>query len=136
MLKFSTLTTRSISSQLEDGIRYFDLKVSRNANDKQIYCSFNFFGPKIEEVVKEFIAFAKAHPKEILILDFNQFYNFQSTNHHELKEMLEQIFEGFLVDSTLGPTATLNDVWETDVCEIRMKLEQKLIFWSIIFFFF
>lgn len=72
----------SIAQQLNEGIRYLDLRVA-SLGDDQFYTCHGVYCVNMDTILDEVKQFMDAHPKEIIVLDFNHFYA-MSANHHTL----------------------------------------------------
>lgn len=94
--RWSKTQALTISSQLNTcGVRYLDLRVAYYKKDKKLYLCHGLNGKTVEYELKQIRAFLDAHPKEILILDFNHFYyNENEDLHDQLTQLLEDNFEG------------------------------------------
>lgn len=70
--------SRDLCQQAQDGIRYFDLRV-RNMDDDNRFIIVHAFvkGDELSAVLDPLFEFAKSHPKEILILDFQELNDFE-----------------------------------------------------------
>jgi hypothetical protein len=70
--------SRDLCQQAADGIRYFDLRVrNEDADDKFIIVHSFVRGDELAVVLDPLYEFAKTHPKEILILDFQELNDFE-----------------------------------------------------------
>lgn len=79
-----------IKDQLENGIRYLDIRVVVRNN--QILVAHGLYGGDLFSYLTEINAFLNENPFEIVILDFQHFYNFIPENHHVLIKALQEIF--------------------------------------------
>uniref|UniRef100_A0A0N5AVE4 PLCXc domain-containing protein n=1 Tax=Syphacia muris TaxID=451379 RepID=A0A0N5AVE4_9BILA len=89
------LTQRlNVYDQLQSGIRYFDMRVSVPDCPfvKGMRVLHALYGRTLEHILREMQDFLNTHPKEIIILDFNHFYNFDNDSSAEFLKMLEMIF--------------------------------------------
>ena len=57
-----------IDQQLEAGVRYFDLHVTKYKGS--LYGEHGLFTKHLKHYLKQMVAFCEEHPKEILILHF------------------------------------------------------------------
>lgn len=109
---WSVTQSMSIYEQLLSGIRYLDLRVAYRAQDKQIRILHGLYGWTIEEVLAEINRFVEKYPKEIIILDFNHFYNMDPAAHEMLADTLLASFsEIFRAPGEDGPDVTLQEMW-------------------------
>ncbi|XP_026822274.1 PI-PLC X domain-containing protein 3 [Rhopalosiphum maidis] len=94
--KWSITQTCNIQTQLHLGIRYFDLRMATKPNDSNFYTVHALYGdPVMKELVniKEFLV---THNKEILVLDFQHFYNFSEADHKRLSSVLKLLFHSMI----------------------------------------
>lgn len=94
--KWSITQTCNIQTQLHLGIRYFDLRMATKPNDNNFYTVHALYGdPVMKELVniKEFLV---THTKEILVLDFQHFYNFSEADHNQLSSVLKLLFHNMI----------------------------------------
>lgn len=94
--RWSKTQSLPISSQLNTcGVRYLDLRVAYYKKDKKLYLCHGLNGKTVEYELRQIRTFLDAHPKEILILDFNHFYYDSNEDLHEqLIQFLEDNFDG------------------------------------------
>lgn len=86
--------------QLDMGIRYFDLRVGEE--DNKLYYTHGLFAMEVFEPLYEIKLFLLKHPQEVIIIDFQHFYQLQVWNHMQLHNQLLQVFEGMLFSSNDG----------------------------------
>ncbi len=65
----------SVSELLAGGVRYFDLRVTRDADTGEFYTVHNYYGAPLAQCLAAFTAFLAQHPGEVLILDFQHCYD-------------------------------------------------------------
>lgn len=69
--------SRDLCQQAKDGIRYFDLRVRNDdENNKFIIVHSIVRGADLPKVLDPLYEFAKTHPKEIIIMDFQELNDF------------------------------------------------------------
>ncbi len=97
----------SIRDQLFGGARYFDFRVWYDGSD--FYIVHSKQSARVFDIVDEVAAFAKAHPKEIIILDFNHFYEFNEKGHTGLLGKLQSAIGDITApSSTHKPTTNVS----------------------------
>jgi hypothetical protein len=113
---------QTITQQLNSGIRYFDLRLWWDGSE--IYLVHSMTSVKYSDLINEIQTFVQENPKEILLLDFNQFIGFNVNDSGEnsptkvnasaatvfidgLKELND-----YLVPEKKGVDVTLNELWE------------------------
>lgn len=106
------------AEQLNLGIRYFDLRVCRTA-DQHLHkkSPFTFthglLGHLVRDGLHEINNFLNKHSKEIVLLDFNHFYDFnEQCGHDQLIHLIHEIFGTKLCTTarTINQ-CTLNHLW-------------------------
>lgn len=109
---WSVTQSMTIYEQLLSGIRYLDLRVAYRAEDKHIRVLHGLYGWTIDQVLEEVNRFVAKYPKEIVILDFNHFYNMNPAAHERLADTLLASFsEIFRAPGEDGPNVTLQEMW-------------------------
>lgn len=87
--QWSKTQSRTIKQQLSDGIRYFDFRVGYQ--DEEFYTCHGMKGDTIRDILHTFVAFADTFPREVVIIDFNHFYNMGPTEHETLTQQMHDI---------------------------------------------
>jgi len=112
--------SRDLCQQAEDGIRYFDLRV-RNLDDdnKFIIVHSVVRGDELAVVLDPLYEFAKTHPKEILILDFQELNDFEDEGDvQRFNDYFLAKFSELLIPHQTGSTdlnasnIRIADAWE------------------------
>ena len=112
---WSVTQSMTIYEQLLSGVRYLDLRVAYREGDKEIRILHGLYGWTIEQVLEEVNRYVTNYPKEIVILDFNHFYNMDSATHETLADMLLGSFsEIFRAPGEDGPNVTLQEMWGSE----------------------
>ena len=104
--------------QLQMGIRYFDLRVCRTTNDNHAKDSpftftHGFLGDLVRPRMEEIKRYLDQHPKEIVLLDFNHFYDFNDQcGHDQLIHLIHEVFGSKLCTTArIIHDCTLNYLW-------------------------
>jgi len=92
--RWSKTQQYSIEDQLNNGIRYLDLRVASNASNDKLYFVHALFCEEITEPFEDLLGFLQKHPKEVVILDFQHFYDFSSQHHIQLISFIMKLFDG------------------------------------------
>ncbi|KAJ7378207.1 PI-PLC X domain-containing protein 2 [Desmophyllum pertusum] len=109
---WSVTQSMTIYEQLLSGIRYLDLRVAYRAEDNEIHILHGLYGWAIQRVLEEVNRFVANYPNEIVILDFNHFYNMDTATHETLADTLLASFsEIFRAPGEDGPNVTLQEMW-------------------------
>jgi hypothetical protein len=104
--------------QLHIGIRYFDLRVCRTTNvNHSLQSPFTFthglLGNLVRSDLEDINEFLDNNPKEIVLLDFNHFYDFtDECGHDQLIHLIHDIFKKKLCTTARTiDECTLNYLW-------------------------
>lgn len=84
----------SIRQQLQHGVRYVDLRVSKCLRDNEYYIVHSFCGPTLREVLNEIHDFLSRHPGECLLMEVVPISN---VDHVELHNIFERKLGEFLL---------------------------------------
>jgi len=110
--KWSVTQSLSFREQLEAGIRYFDLRVAVRQSTRQFHFLHTLFGGRVDDGLQEIKTFLDTHAKEIVVLDFNHFYDMTEDNHRDFVARVLSIF-GDKVCMLVGlENISLNMMWE------------------------
>lgn len=113
--KLSIAQDRTIEQQLNDGIRFLDLRVSYNDSKKDFYIVHGLFGPPLADVLAQIKTFAERRQREILIIQIGDMRYMPNgeKDYAELARRFKDAFAGriFLRSDVTGPSATLNQLW-------------------------
>ncbi len=121
---------RTVTEQLQDGIRYFDMRVVYRESRKKFYTCHGLYGEELSKVLKEMNEFLNKHPREVVILDFNHLYNMKppktGDKHNELMTLIQGTFDKKMVPGdTYSPNVTLNELWEKKYQVIALYYNDK-----------
>lgn len=109
----------SIAEQLDAGIRYLDFRVAQHPGTRELHVVHGLYGGLVEQALRDVQVFLLRNPHEVVILDFNHFYNMGLSAHKHLLSMIRAVFENTLVPRPFStPTykmwgTTLNAIWQT-----------------------
>lgn len=109
---------KTVLQQLQAGVRYLDLRVALDTNNNTLYVVHGMYGTTIQDVINQIGAFVTANPQELLILDFQHFFQMTPASHTALLGMLRAAFGNRMVRNTLNPSNTLDDVWNSNASVI------------------
>ncbi|XP_046752754.1 PI-PLC X domain-containing protein 3 [Diprion similis] len=85
-----------VKAQLNGGIRYLDLRVAKKDGLNEICFLHGLYGASIEEPLEDIADWLTSHPGEVVILDFQHFYQFSDSLHNVLINIIESTFKGKL----------------------------------------
>ncbi|CAH8847826.1 unnamed protein product [Trichobilharzia szidati] len=136
----------SITAQLKLGIRYFDLRICnmiKNTKSKSLKLTEEFYivhgqyAQPLANELKRINEFIKAHPNEVILLDCNHIYCFQTDEQREKFEKLVLSIIGPIMLPRNQEIPSLDDIWDTDYrilcfsCHNPILDKMHLNFWSI-----
>jgi hypothetical protein len=102
---------RNITEQLEGGVRYFDLRLCGSGDD--FYIVHGMWGAKIDKILDSVEAFIASHPKEIVLLDVNHFYDADDARCCALAARISSRFGHRLVPRDVKASAQLSTLWNS-----------------------
>ncbi|XP_071399162.1 PI-PLC X domain-containing protein 3, partial [Centroberyx affinis] len=116
MRKWLATQTMNFTSQLEAGIRFFDLRISTKPRDpdNELYFAHGLFSATVREGLEQISSFLTAHAREVVFLDFNHFYGVQNMHHEKLVAMLKEVFGDKLCPVVFAQEVTLQYLWEKE----------------------
>lgn len=116
VVRWAIAQERNVFQQLCDGIRYIDLRVCsvKNPGDKvgTMYTCHSVISDKLEDVLNDIKEFTEKHPKEILIIDFNHFYDMDAPTHKSLVNMIETKYSSRLIKKEMSLTSKIENYWK------------------------
>ncbi|MGI5837632.1 MAG: hypothetical protein ACOX87_14230 [Chloroflexota bacterium] len=75
VIKYAVAQGTNMKTQLEHGVRYLDFRVSPLGDSNTSFrCVHSIYGDDVESSLKDIRDFLRDHPKEIVILDFQHFF--------------------------------------------------------------
>lgn len=89
---WSLTQSLDIKEQLHGGIRYFDFRIAFRKDSDDFRFVHGLYGHPIEALLKDIKSFLLQHPKEVVLLDFNHFYNMEIEEHLRLSTLLTANF--------------------------------------------
>uniref|UniRef100_A0A3B4ZIC7 Phosphatidylinositol specific phospholipase C X domain containing 3 n=1 Tax=Stegastes partitus TaxID=144197 RepID=A0A3B4ZIC7_9TELE len=116
MRKWLATQTMNFTSQLEAGIRFFDLRISTKPRDpdNELFFAHGLFSATVREGLEQISSFLSAHAREVVFLDFNHFYGVQNLHHEKLVAMLKEVFGDKLCPVVFAQEVTLQYLWEKE----------------------
>eukprot|EP01135_Chromosphaera_perkinsii_P003714 Nk52_evm32s252 gene=Nk52_evmTU32s252 len=89
---------KDISTQLCDGVRFFDIKVGKvvdpaSSSDNVIYSVHTYVGPQLKEIIDALGDFVVNNPKEVVVARFHEFYGFSTTDHETVYGYMKSAFQ-------------------------------------------
>lgn len=110
-----TLTqSLTCTEQLDHGIRYFDFRIASQLGSLTPYIVHGMYGCNVFEVLKQLKEFLLKHDKEIILLDFQHFYNFTHEYHIHFVNELWNMFGNLLCPFTSSEARmSLSNLWRS-----------------------
>lgn len=107
--KFAQSQDQDVTQMLNGGIRYFDLRVCGSSDGPRICHSI--YGAPIMDLVDQVHTWTAAHPKEVVILDFNHFYAMSQDDENSLANTIVNTFGSSLVPPGAPSDLNLRLLW-------------------------
>ena len=110
--KWSITQSESFTQQLQNGIRYLDMRTAYRKEKNDFYICHGLYGITLENAFTEIEAFIQKSTKEVLILDFNHLYSFTPDLHKRFVGLIcERFGEKLYGPGKLGADASLTEIW-------------------------
>ena len=101
--RWSRCQSLTVLQQLRAGVRYLDLRVAHLAATDELRLVHGLYGPTVATCVEQVRAFLDEHGAEVVLLDFNHFYDMELEHHLQAITYLIHVFDGLLCPrSALG----------------------------------
>jgi len=124
--KWAITQNLTVKRQLESGIRYFDFRVVVCPHSGEFRFCHALYGQKIQHDLEDISHFITNHPEEILLLDFNHLYGFET---EEKFTQLIDIITSFFPDKVLSETNSEKiNVESMSISEILARNKQIVLF--------
>ncbi|XP_072024994.1 PI-PLC X domain-containing protein 3-like [Amphiura filiformis] len=112
MYNWSVTQSLTFKEQLDHGIRYLDLRVSARAHTSDLFFVHGLFGNTVESGLRDINEWLDAHPKEVVLVDFNHFYDMNAEDHQILVLQIQQIFDDKVCPLMDIDKSALNVLWD------------------------
>lgn len=113
--KWGKAQGKNIKEQLNDGIRYLDLRVVYRESAKTHYSVHGLYGQSIDDILKDIKEFIDENPKEIIIVQIGDFGYMGSKKtgdtHEELINKISTQFQDKLTPKNYTPSITVQKLW-------------------------
>ena len=116
MKSFAKTQPNSIYGQLNNGIRYLDMRVLEKHGG--LYLIHTLIGPDVLHQIDKINDYLRANPYEIVILDFNHFYTQGGDHSHISDHMNRKLIKHILHklgDLLIPPPADINELTISDI---------------------
>uniref|UniRef100_A0A914WEZ9 Phosphatidylinositol-specific phospholipase C X domain-containing protein n=1 Tax=Plectus sambesii TaxID=2011161 RepID=A0A914WEZ9_9BILA len=111
--RWSVTQKYTTTEQLDNGVRYFDFRLSRPDNEDTIKVVHGFYGSEIGPILADMVAWLQQHPREVVFFDFNHFYNFDSDTHKMLTDALIGMLGPKMCPARRPRDVNLNQMWQS-----------------------
>jgi len=102
---------KTVAEQLTDGIRAIDLRPCKEKSGTYRICH-SLYGPLLSDALDDIATFSAAHPREVLIVSFGDFYGVEANDHAALYTLINQKIGTRVIDAaTITPETTVGQVW-------------------------
>ncbi|XP_066926141.1 PI-PLC X domain-containing protein 3-like [Clytia hemisphaerica] len=114
IVRWSRTQGATIIQQLNAGVRYLDMRIGYRADVDDFFFVHALYGFKISKMFEEIQTFLNDNPKEVIILDFQQFHTFTAETHQKFIVMIETYFPNMLYpcNGATEVNMSLNDFWQ------------------------
>jgi hypothetical protein len=124
--KWGQAQSNDITSQLKEGVRYFDLRIAMNTHDEFRMCH-GLYGPLFDDVLSQFHDFLDAYPSEMIFLDFQHLFDksgdeMKLVHQSRLIDKLKRSLSVKIAPPSCGVDVTLG--------QMREAHHQVIIFWE------
>jgi len=100
----------TIAQQLEGGIRYLDLRLEWHQGE--VWIVHAMFSDTLDNVLQDIQAFAADHPREIVILDFQQLT--AAAYYDETHAQVQAALGDYLLGSEWEASSSLHAIWQAN----------------------
>ena len=134
--KWSITQDLSFSQQLQNGIRYLDLRVAYVPKTNDFNVVHGLYGSSYTAVFEEINYFLDSHPKEIVLLDFNHLFNFtKDAQVLFVSQIMKSFGKKLYGPGKLGTESSINDIWSKSQQVIALyadsdMVKENLLLWS------
>ena len=90
--RWSVCQSLTVGEQLRAGSRYIDIRSAVTSDGKVVYVHANV-GRPVEEALSDIGEFINTTTHEVVIVDFQHFYNFRDSDHDAYAEKIRSIFD-------------------------------------------
>lgn len=112
---WASVQTLDVTEQLSSGIRYFDIRVATKSDaSDQFFCVHSLYGLSVDECLESVATYLglEEHRREIVILDFNHFYEVSDDAHELLFKKIRESFGSKLCPFNPNDDVSLKFMWD------------------------
>jgi len=96
---WSRTQSLGVEAQLRAGVRYFDIRISSRPGSLELFVVHGLYGPTVNSCLDSMATFLDEHCHEIVLLDFNHFYDMDFHAHDRL---VKTLLDRFVLLLTFG----------------------------------
>ena len=112
VIRWAVTQSLSIEQQLETGVRYLDMRTGYLKQTDEFHVVHGLYGHNMEILLSDVANFLRKHPKEVIVLDFHEFFSFTKPLHQKFAKFIESHFASMLyAPSDKGLNVSLKDIW-------------------------
>ena len=129
--RWARCQTSRVQEQLEQGVRYFDIRVGMVQDE--LYILHGLYGLEVGDVLREVASFLAKNPGEVVFLDFQHFYDLKLEHHDRLGATIESVFEAKLCPCR-GQVPSLEEMTKSSqqvvvIYPVSNELEKHKFLW-------
>ena len=121
LLQWCQCQNLNVEEQLISGIRYFDLRVAFHKKLEKFFLIHTLFGPDVFQFLQAVKDFLCRHTNEVILLDFNHFYDMEIENHLQIVTLLHSVFDDMI--------SLYSDRQEVTLRYLRQRKHQLVVFY-------
>jgi hypothetical protein len=118
--RWSVSQILTVEQQLNSGIRYFDIRISRHTTSGKVCFIHGLHVADVIPCLEDMKKFLNNHPKEVVILDFNHLYEMEADHHASLLQAMAEIFGNKICPYLNMECLTLQMLWESELQVIAL----------------
>ncbi|KAJ8253164.1 hypothetical protein GJAV_G00209820 [Gymnothorax javanicus] len=130
LYSWGTTQVQHISTQLDIGIRYFDLRIAHKTNDasNKLYFAHGVYTLRtVKDTLGDIAKWLNSHPKEVVILACSMFEGMNPTLHQDIISFLKNIFGSKIFPSSSKEPPSLRMLWKLG-CQVIISYDDSAAF--------
>ena len=109
--RWSVCQSLTVGEQLRAGSRYIDIRSAVTSDGKVVNVHANV-GRPVEEALSDIAEFINTTTHEVVIVDFQHFYNFRDSDHDAYAEKIRSIFDHERIADKKTYQGSLEQMWK------------------------
>ena len=103
----------TIRQQLDQGIRYLDLRLAYHAESKTFMTCHGVYCVDVKEILQEVADFLDENSKEIVIIEFKKLHGLEADQHGDLKHLItETLGDKLAIRNKCPASAPVQEYWD------------------------